>query len=401
MGRDLKGKELGNGIRQNKNGRYEARYVDRFGKRVSIYGSSKVDVKNKLSDALKENYENRSIRKRLKLSAWYRQWMDIYKTPIVRPSTKLHYESIYERYISPTLGDLYLDEIRQMHIQSLINRIESGGLQWETQNKVRILLLDMFNIAIENDYVVKNPVKGVRISRKYTKERVILSVEQQRDFFECSAGTFYDNLYVFAVNTGLRIGEIGALTLEDIDFKNHTISVTKTLLYQKLDGDEGKTFHVGPPKTISSSRLVPMNEECEKALQKQIRLKRLLSRKYKVEEEFKDLLFVTKFNTPINAQILCDSIKRIVDEINLQRDATDKFPVFSAHTFRHTFATRCIEAGILPKTVQKYLGHATLQMTMDLYVHVTEEFKLEEIKKLNNVFLKRPRIIPFDGVEMG
>ena len=144
-----------------------------------------------------------------------------------------------------------------------------------------------------------------------------------------------------------------------------------------------------------------MNEECEKALQKQIRLKRLLSRKYKVEEEFKDLLFVTKFNTPINAQILCDSIKRIVDEINLQRDATDKFPVFSAHTFRHTFATRCIEAGILPKTVQKYLGHATLQMTMDLYVHVTEEFKLEEIKKLNNVFLKRPRIIPFDGVEMG
>ncbi len=60
--------------------------------------------------------------------------------------------------------------------------------------------------------------------------------------------------------------------------------------------------------------------------------------------------------------------------------------MFSAHTFRHTFATRCIEAGILPKTVQKYLGHATLQMTMDLYVHVTEEFKKEEIKKLDGIF---------------
>ena len=56
--------------------------------------------------------------------------------------------------------------------------------------------------------------------------------------------------------------------------------------------------------------------------------------------------------------------------------------MFSAHTFRHTFATRCIEAGILPKTVQRYLGHAALQMTMDLYVHVTEEFKQKELESL-------------------
>ena len=64
---------------------------------------------------------------------------------------------------------------------------------------------------------------------------------------------------------------------------------------------------------------------------------------------------------------------------------------FSGHTFRHTFATRCIESGIQPKTLQKYLGHATLQMTMDLYVHVTEDFKREEIKKLNMPM--------FDGVQ--
>lgn len=73
--------------------------------------------------------------------------------------------------------------------------------------------------------------------------------------------------------------------------------------------------------------------------------------------------------------------------INLQRDEIELFPSFSAHTFRHTFATRCIEAGILPKTVQKYLGHASLQMTMDLYVHVTDEFKQKELEKLNNVFM--------------
>lgn len=100
---------------------------------------------------------------------------------------------------------------------------------------------------------------------------------------------------------------------------------------------------------------------------------------------------MTKFNTPICAVVLNDAIKRIVNEINLQRDEIELFPTFSAYTFRHTFATRCIETGILPKTVQKYLGHATLQMTMDLYVHVAEEFKKEEIKKLGSIFPEEKR----------
>lgn len=90
---------------------------------------------------------------------------------------------------------------------------------------------------------------------------------------------------------------------------------------------------------------------------------------------------MTKFNTPICATVYNDAIKRIISEVNLQRDGTERLPVFSAHTF----ATRCIEAGILPKTVQKYLGHANLQMTMDLYVHITEEFKREELKKLEEI----------------
>lgn len=76
------------------------------------------------------------------------------------------------------------------------------------------------------------------------------------------------------INTGLRPGEICALTEDDIDFDAHEISVTKTLLYQKLDGDEGKEFHLGPPKTDSSVRTVPMNEVCEETIRKQIRLKK-------------------------------------------------------------------------------------------------------------------------------
>ena len=385
MGKDCKGKELGKGIRQNKNGRYEARYIDRFGNRKSIYGMSKVEVRNKLQTALKENAEKGNVKKRMTVCQWYIEWMKTYKIPVIRPNTRRHYEHIFEAFILPEIGDMYVDEVRQIHVKNLINSLDSHGYQWETQNKVRILILDMFNVAIENDYALKNPSNGIRLAKNKPNDRIVLSVEQQDDFFECSAGTFYHNLFLVAVNTGLRPGEVCALEESDLDFDNHMISVNKTLLYQKLNGDEGKEFHLGPPKTESSVRTVPMNEVCVKALRGQIRLKRILAEKYIQKSEFQNLIFVTKFNTPISSVVLNDAIKRIVNEINLQRDKIELFPSFSAHTFRHTFATRCIEAGILPKTVQRYLGHATLQMTMDLYVHVTDEFEQKELEKLNNV----------------
>ena len=385
MGKDLKGKEIGKGIHQKKNGRYEARYIDRFGKRVSIYATSKTEIKQKLAQALKENEEKISIKKRMTVDEWYKEWMEVYKAPLIRPNTKRHYVHIFKSHILPELGAMYMDEVKQIHAKSLINKLDAKGYQYETQNKVRILITDMFNYAIENDYALKNPGKGLRLLKSKPNERIVLSVEDQEDFFECAAGTFYYNLFVVAVNTGLRAGEICALTEKDIDFEERTISVTKTLLYQKLEGDDGKEYHIGPPKTDTSVRKVPFTKECETALRKQIRLKKFLANKYKRTGEFADLLFVTKFNTPICSVVLNDAIKRIIDESNLHRDEIDLMPKFSAHTFRHTFATRCIEAGIQPKVLQKYLGHATLEMTMDLYVHVTEDYMQEEIQKLEEL----------------
>ena len=102
-------------------------------------------------------------------------------------------------------------------------------------------------------------------------------------------------------------------------------------------------------------------------------------------EGFENLLFTTKYGTPICNQILLDAIKRIIEEINLCRDELEQFEIFSPHCFRHTFATRCFEAGIQPKTVQTYLGHATLQMTMDLYTSVLGNHRQEEMQKLENV----------------
>ena len=103
---------------------------------------------------------------------------------------------------------------------------------------------------------------------------------------------------------------------------------------------------------------------------------------------FKDFLFTTKFNTPVIEQTFIDAIDRIIDEINSVRDIFDEFERITPHCFRHTFATRCIESGMKPKVLQKIWGHATLQMTMDLYAHVLPQMEIDKIELLENEMKK-------------
>ena len=198
---------------------------------------------------------------------------------------------------------------------------------------------------------------------------------------------FYDNLFVVAVSTGLRPGEVCALTLKDVDFKDSLIRVKKTLVYQTFEGDEKKTFHFDDPKTKSSRREIPMNQQCALALKKQLMQRNVVLGRTTAKpiEGFEELIFTTKFGAPINTQTYSDAIKSVLENVNLCRDELEKIEYFSPHCFRHTFATRCFEAGIKPKTVQQYLGHATLQMTMDLYTHVLKEHSQEEMTKLEKV----------------
>ncbi len=387
MGKDLKGKELGKGIAQRKDGSYQGRYVNRFGDRKSVYGSSVKEVKNKLAQAeLNEQKMSNIVDEKIILDDWFEKWMRIYKEPIVRLSTKTTYKSMYIRLISPVLGKKRLVNITKLMVTDLLNNLAKKGYQYEMLNKVKILLIDMLDRAMEDQFLLRNPAKGVRLPKnKPQKETKALSREDQTDFFECSAGTFYNNMFVVAVNTGLRPGELYALTEDDIDLEDNVIHVNHTLLYQKLDGDTCKTFHMGPPKTDTSIRTVPINSYCRKALERQIiQHKVVMAKTCKTDLEFPDLLFTTKYGTPLNAELYLEAINRIVQEVNLTRDSLDLMDSFSGHCFRHTFATRCFEAGIAPKTVQAYLGHASLQMTMDLYTSVMEHKKVDDMQLLEN-----------------
>lgn len=372
-----------------KNGRYDARFVDRFGKRQSISGKDLKDVKRRYNEALYENEKQINIKQSIILDEWFSEWMNVYKFDVIRENTKRYYNLIYKKHISPTLGKMNLTDIDQLTIKKLIKKLKQDGYGYETQNKVKIVLVDIFNKALINEYVRKNPAKGISVKRDEKKEVKVLSEEEQILFFDCAKGTFYNNLFVVAVSTGMRIGELAALRWSDIDWETNVIKVTRTLVYQKYEGDEQKSFHFENPKTATSKRNIPINHQCEMALKRQYMQKNVIAQKApkskSVDKQYADLLFTTKFDTPINSQIICEAIKKVVDEVNLTRDYVDEIEVFSPHCFRHTFATRCFESCIQPKTVQAYLGHASLQMTMDLYTSVMPKHMSNEMDKVSEV----------------
>jgi len=395
MGKDLKGKELGEFLTQRKNGSYMARFTDRFGKRKCFYSTNLKEAKAWLHEALHEDKNKLNIADdTITLNEWFDKWLTIHKYKTICLNTKRHYIHVFKTHISPILGMKKLCDINQLMVRDLINKLDEKGYQYETKSKVKILLVDMFDKAITDDFARKNPARGIKIEREECDEEHVrvLTNEEQQEFFDCCKGTFYDNLFIVAVNTGLRPGEVCALKWDDIDLDSNEVIVTKTLLYQKLEGDEQKTFHFDPPKTKKSKRRVPLNKAAILALKKQklqSEIVKAKSVKFKdVPDEFKDLLFTTKYGTPINSVVYNSAIEKIIEEINLLKDPLEEFEKFSAHCFRHTFATRCFEAGIQPKTVQTYLGHASLKMTMDLYTHVLDDKKKEEMGKFEKLMDK-------------
>lgn len=380
MGKDLKGKELGIGITQRKNGTYQGRYKDRFGNSKTIYSKKLSELRKDLAVKIAENETFVSVRETIKLDNWFNQWIKIYKEKSVRPNTLREYTHIYNKNISPFIGNRNINSLVKSDIQRIITLAHTNGYGYERQNKIKVILSDMMARALEDNLILKNPVLGSKVIDKKESKAKSLTLEEQNIFFEYCKNTFYDNMFNVAVNTGMRPGELFALTESDIDFENGFIDVNKTLVYQKYLTDTRKTFHLEEPKTKQSYRKVPINSVCKIYLERQIQQKAIVSSKRPKEQN--DFLFTTKYNTPINSVIYADAIHAVIREINLLRPNNDLFKNFSGHTFRHTFATRCFEHEIDPKVVQSYLGHASVKMTLDLYTHVTKEKSFNDIEKL-------------------
>lgn len=247
-----------------------------------------------------------------------------------------------------------------------------------------------------NEYIIKNPVNET-VHLPYSEdeddfnEKRVLTVNEQIEFSEYATNRMYNNAYQLVLQTGLRVGEIGGLKWEDIDLIDKTLYVRRTLHENKNRGG----FYFGKPKSKSSKRTVPLNKEALDILrsQKSFQMKmKCKSSNWTENDEWQNLVFTTINGNPVGASTFNTMIKRIVNNINADREAVSKinnttynrFEKFTMHSLRHTFATRAIESGIKPKVLQKILGHSSITITMDLYVHVTDDEFKTEIEKLSS-----------------
>lgn len=373
MGKSLEGKELGIGITQRKDGLYQARFTNRFGKRQTLYGTSYTEITKKLRDAqyLDEQQLN-LVSSGITLDEWYEKWITICKSHC-RNTTRHTYEIQYNR-LREDLGWRKLSSLNLVVLQDAFNRLKTDA----SRRDCKAVLIDMLNRAVESDLLVKNVAYGIRttIDDKEQHEKRILSDEEIKILLDEPKGCTLQNFLVIALGTGMRMGEILGLTWDCVDFDKGVIRIQKTLVYLPNGGDAIYELH--RPKTKAGKRDIPMTVNVKDALMAQLRWKSHVAIRHNPRVGMEDLVFCSKTNNPINEANVRSAIRYLVDRINQEHPEYTFLP-FTPHGLRHTFATKCIARGMRPKTLQKILGHSSLRMTMDLYCHVEADTLKEEM----------------------
>lgn len=378
MGKSLKGKELGKGISQRKDGLYQARFTDRFGKRQTMYAKTYNEAVQILRNAQYENEkEINVVTKDVTLDEWYEIWINTCKGNC-RSSTKESYATHYKR-VKDELGWRKLTSLNLIMMQKAINNLCSDNARKNSKK----ILVDMLEKAIDSNLLTKNVAKQINtvLTNEEAKERKVLTIGETELFLKQAISTYYYNLFVLALETGMRIGELCGLQWSDIDFDKKIINVNHTMCYFSKQGKY--VFELHDTKTKRGKRKIPLTKTAIRVLKMQKFQKQQLIFKGKIaEEQYQDLVFITKNNKPTQQFLIQECMNLIFKHLI---EDNGEFDYFSPHTFRHTFATRAIENGMQPKTLSKILGHGTLQMTMDLYCHVTEDTLFEEMKKMEQV----------------
>ena len=366
MGKDLKGKELGEGIVQRSNGTYQARFVDKFGKRRQKKSKKLQEVRQWLADATYiDKHSDLDQAGDMLVDAWFEYWIGI-KKQTVRPNTVRNYTERYERNIKCVIGSKLLTDVKPIHCQRIFSKMAEEGYKTTTIYQTRIALYNMLEFAKENDVLINNPCKkSVKSDMgKPSEKKEALTIDVQKKFLEAVVGYSYENQYRFVLQTGLRTGELAGLKWSDIDFKNRTMKIERTMEYRYSVGE----WRVGPPKSKSGYRTIPLTDEAIRILENQKAKNKSLKL---VPIEWSDTVFLCRKGTPVKNSTYDTGLFKYCDRVGIPR--------FSMHVLRHTFATRCIEGGMKPKTLQKILGHSNIGITMNLYVHITEDEKHREI----------------------
>lgn len=366
-------KKLPPGIRQRANGRYEGRIKHDY-KSYSVYGDTITDVKKQMRD-LKYKLEHGLFveKTKIKLNDWYKVWLEEYKKNQVKIGTYNNYKKYYESIVRNRLGSKYITEIRGEHIQKLYNELVDEEYALASIKIVSCVLNGCFQQALRNGLIERNPVKLAELPRqKEKKTRQALTKEQQAIFMEYAKDSYLYNFFAVMLRTGLRNGEMRGIKYTDIDKKSKVLHVQRTLKYI-----EGIGYLEDTPKTRTSTRDIPLTAATLQLLEEQRRYWG-----FKVER-IDRYLFCNEHGEPLSRERVQAELTRIIKRIVA---AGNDFERITPHVFRHTFATRAIEAGMQPQVLKTILGHSSLAMTMDLYSHVLPDTRAEEMEKIAGAF---------------
>lgn len=338
---------------------------------------------------------------KMTLNEWYETWFEQYKQPTVKETTLISYAKIYKNNLRETIGTMPLSKIKPLHIQQLYNQMLVNGVSPNYISIINAMLYNIFKIACINDLIPKNPCDNVIKPKTVKSERRVLTIQEQDTLLihlKQDKWNILEPFIVTLLGTGMRCGEACGLTWNDVDFEKKEIYISKTLVYLKDMKTNKYVFKYQTPKSTSGIRTIPMLPEVEAALKRQ----RLYQRKsklyfgkdWKSVSGFEEIIFTSHQGTPWHRPDIAAYLKKLVQEINQEEQELaakeHRTPVIMKHiyphAFRHSFATRCFELDMPPKTVQQLLGHSSIEMTMDIYTHVSEEKKRQDMKKLNGLF---------------
>jgi len=370
----------GENIRKRKDGRWEGRYkrgvkedggID-YG---SVYGKTYKEVKEKLTIAKQNVGKNiNSTNSERKFSEVLLLWKQTNRIRL-KGGSEQRYDYLIQTHILPTLGGLKLSQISAASVNTFLmdklanGRLDgNGGLSPSYVSSIMIIVNSAINFAVAEQMCppLKTPIYKPQTE---TKELEILDYDQQStiEHFASSNLNATNIGVLITLYTGLRIGEVCALTWDDVDLQNKVIHVRHTIARIKNENKDGKTktlLVVDEPKTKSSKRDIPIHP---KLLVDLVEYRKVSASKYVVSDSTD---FVSPRTYEYRYHRLLESCG--VDSINY-------------HALRHTFASRCVEVGVDIKSLSEILGHRDSSITLNTYVHTSMQQKRVQLDKLSSL----------------
>lgn len=372
----------GNGegsIYRRKDGRWTAEISLEGGKSKFIYGKTRKEVQEKLKTALYEQQQGMLVTgPQQKVGQFLSHWVENVHKQSVRSRTYERYEEIVRLHLVPEIGHHQIQKLAPQHLQALYKKKLDDGLSATTVISFHNLLHKALETAVRWNLIARNPCDLVSPPRRKRYEIQPLSMPQIRQFLAAIRGHRQEALFLLALATGMRRGELLALKWQDLDLEKGSLQVRRILtrIPTKLPG---KGFEEAEPKTDRGRRSIVLPYFVVDAL-KQRRIQQLEA-KLKAGPGWQDhdYVFCTSIGTHLNPdRDVLVVLKLFLDKAGL--------PHIRFHDLRHSSATMLLGMKVHPKIVQEILGHSQIAITMDIYSHVLPTMQEEAMNKVNEAF---------------